>query len=269
MRCLVSLIQEVAVPAREPGVLKALIVKEGDLVMPDQLLAQIDDTRAQMQLTAAKLKLQVARKQAENTTNVEYARAASDVAKAEWIQADDANKKVPGAVTTAEMRRLALTFHRTEWEIKQAQEDLVIAGLQADVSQAELDAAADNLQRRKILSPLEGEVVKVHRHEGEWVTAGDPVLDIVLVNQLWVEGFLSATDYTPGEIKGRPVSVKVKLAHGRAEQFSGTITFVSPLVELGGKRLVRATVENRKENGEWLLSAGLTAEMTINGITAQ
>jgi len=269
IRCLVSLIEEVAVPAREAGVLKALIVKEGDMVMPEQLLAQIDDTRAQMQLTAAALKLQVAQKQAANTTNVEYAKASSDVARAEWIQADDANKKVPGAVTMAEMRRLALTFHKTEWEIKQAEEDLVIAGLQADVSQAELDAATDNLQRRKIMSPLEGEVVKLHRHQGEWVTAGDPLLDIVRVNQLWVEGFFSATDYTPGEIKGRPVTVRVTLAHDRVEQFTGAITFVSPLVELGNKWLVRATIDNRKEDGEWLLSAGLTAEMTINRITAK
>lgn len=265
--CLVSLIEEVAVPAREPGVLKTLIVKEGDMVMPEQLLAQIDETRAQMQLTAAGAKLKVAQTQARNTTNIEYAKAASEVAKAEYWQNVEANERVKGAVTQTEIRRLLLTYHRTGWEIKQAEEDLLIAGLQADVSQAEFEAAKDNLQRRKILSPLEGEVVKVHRHPGEWVQTGDPVLEIVRVNQLWVEGFLSAADYMPSEIKARPVTVEVTLAHGRVEQFGGTITFVSPLVEMGGQRLIRATVDNRKENGEWLLSAGLEAEMTINGIT--
>ena len=267
IRCLVSLIEEVAVPAREPGVLKTLIAKEGDMVMPEQLLAQIDDTRAKMQVTAAALKLKVARTQAANRTPIEYAKATSEVAKAEYWQAIEANEKVRGAVTQAEVRQLLLKYHQAEWQIKQAEEDLLIAGLQADVSQAEFEAAQDNLQRRKIVSPLEGEVVKVHRHQGEWVQAGDPVLDIVRVNQLWVEGFLSATDYMPGEIKGKPVTVQVPLTHGRIEQFTGTITFVSPLVELAGKRLVRATVDNRKEDGEWLLSAGLTAEMTINGIT--
>jgi len=268
--CLVSLIEVVEVPAREPGVLKTLIAKEGDMVAPDQLLAQIDDTRAKMQLAAAEAKLKVAKTQAANQTNVEYAKAASEVAKAEYWQAIEANKKMPGSVTQAETRRLLLTYHRTVWEIKQAEEDLLIAGLQADVSQAELDAAADNLQRRKILSPLEGEVLNVKRHQGEWVQAGDPVLEVVRVNQLYVTGDLSAADYTPGQIKNRNVTVRVALARGLVAEFTGKITFVSPLVSQGRERLVRATVDNRKdENGEWLLSAGLTAEMYIEGITGR
>ncbi|KKL26016.1 hypothetical protein LCGC14_2399500 [marine sediment metagenome] len=269
IRCQVALIDEVQVPAREEGVLKELLVQEGDLVVLDQLLARIDDDRAQMLLTSAKLKLKVAQKQAENTTNVEYAEAASAVAKAEWIQSHEANQKVPGAVTMAEMRRLVLTFHRTEWEIKQAEEDLIIAGLQAQVSEAERDAAADNLERRKVLSPLEGEVVQRHRQKGEWIKAGEPVLDIVRLNKLRVEGFLPASNYTPGEIRGRPVTVTVILTRNRAEQFTGQIVFVSPLVVQGGKRFVRAEVENRKEDGEWLLSSGWPAEMTINDIVVK
>ncbi|MEE8453121.1 MAG: HlyD family efflux transporter periplasmic adaptor subunit [Thermoguttaceae bacterium] len=268
---LVSLMEEIEVPAREQGVLKTLVAEEGDMVVPDQLLAQIDDTRAQMQLTAANLKLQVAQKQARNTTNVDYARAAAAVAEAEHEMSKEANRKVPGAVTKAELTRLRLTHWRTLWEIAQAKEDLAIAGLQADVSQAELDAAEDNLERRKILSPLEGEVLDVYRHQGEWVQAGDPVLNIVRVNQLWVTGKLSAEDYMPGEIKGRRVSVQVILAHDRVEQFTGTITFVSPMVMQGDKRVIRATVDNRKDkvSGDWLLSAGLTGEMHIEGITAK
>ena len=264
--CQVHWIDIVQVPAREEGVLKELLVEEGDPVDPDQLLAQIDDDRAKMMLRSAKLKLQVAQRQAENTTNVEYAKAASAVAHAEWVQAHEANLKVPGAVTTAEMRRLALTYHRTVWEIKQAEEDQAIAGLQAEVSEAERDAAADNLERRRILSPLEGEVDLRHHEKGEWVKAGEPLLDIVRMNKLYVEGRLSASDYSHGEIKGRPVTVKVVTTRGQVVQFSGKVVFVRRNVPQGGDRLVRAEVENRKVDDDWLLSAGLKGEMTIHDI---
>ena len=41
-RCLVSLIDEAKVPAREPGVLVQLTVREGDVVSRDEVLARID-----------------------------------------------------------------------------------------------------------------------------------------------------------------------------------------------------------------------------------
>jgi hypothetical protein len=39
--------------------------------------------------------------------------------------------------------------------------------------------------------------------------------------------------------------------------------FVNPLIRTGGSFQVRAEVENRKENGFWVLSPGMPATMTI------
>ena len=49
-----------------------------------------------------------------------------------------------------------------------------VAGLQAQVSEAELKAAEANLERRRLIAPLDAVVVELSRHEGEWVQAGDP-----------------------------------------------------------------------------------------------
>ena len=46
-------------------------------------------------------------------------------------------------------------------------------------------------------------------------------------------------------------------------RLDGKIVFVSPLVQPGGEYLVWAEVENKQENGHWLLRPGLTATMTI------
>jgi multidrug efflux pump subunit AcrA (membrane-fusion protein) len=110
---------------------------------------------------------------------------------------------------------------------------------------------------------LAGQVQKIYRHVGEWVQAGEPVLHVVQVNRLRVQGSLNISDYAPEEVMGRPVTVMVVFARGRAETFKGEIVFVDPMVESGGLYVVRALVKNREENGQWLLRPGMDAEMTI------
>ena len=45
---------------------------------------------------------------------------------------------------------------------------------------------------------------------------------------------------------------------------SGKITFVNTLVQAGGEYKVWAEVENREENGQWLLRPGLNVTMQIH-----
>ena len=65
-------------------------------------------------------------------------------------------------------------------------------------------------------------------------------------------------------VSGRPVTVEVELADGRKVRLSGQVVFVSPLIRAGNIYRVRAEVENRKENDQWLLRPGMAATMTID-----
>jgi multidrug efflux pump subunit AcrA (membrane-fusion protein) len=98
---------------------------------------------------------------------------------------------------------------------------------------------------------------------GEWVKPGDPVLRIIKIDRLSVEGRARATTYNPADLADRNVNVQVTLAGGRTAQFPGKIVFVGS--EIGGdeRYAVRAEVENRKENGQWVLQPGKQANMTI------
>jgi multidrug efflux pump subunit AcrA (membrane-fusion protein) len=95
------------------------------------------------------------------------------------------------------------------------------------------------------------------------VAAGEPVLQVIRVDRLRVEGFLNATEVGPEEVAGRPVTVEVQIAGGRTARFSGKVVFISPLVQAGDKYRVRAEVENRTENNTPVLRPGMTATMTI------
>jgi multidrug efflux pump subunit AcrA (membrane-fusion protein) len=261
--CLVALIEEAQVPAQEAGVLKKILVHEGQAVEADQLLAQIDDAKAQMELLVATAKHKVAQEKAGDDINIRYAQAACETAKAEYAFNSDANKRQPGSVPQVRMNELWLKCKETELSIDKAKLEWRVAGHEADAAKAEADAARENIRRRQIHSPLTGVVVTLQRHEGEWVTPGDPVLRVIRVDRLWVEGYLSASDLSRAEVEGRPVTVAVELARGRRVPLAGKVVFANPITDAGGKFLIRAEVANQNTGGHWLLNPGLNASMSI------
>jgi multidrug efflux pump subunit AcrA (membrane-fusion protein) len=105
-------------------------------------------------------------------------------------------------------------------------------------------------------------VVELKPHEGEWVQAGDTIVRLLRLDLLRVEGLLDAKSYRPSDIQDQPVEVVVTLPHGKKESFSGKIVFVKPIIE-GRKFSVRAEVQNRRQDGFWILCPGQIADMTI------
>ena len=76
----VTLIYDVRVPAREPGVLIALDAKKGQVVEKDEFLGQIDDSDAQIRKLIAENELKVAETQAASDANLMAAEATIGVA---------------------------------------------------------------------------------------------------------------------------------------------------------------------------------------------
>jgi macrolide-specific efflux system membrane fusion protein len=265
-RCLVSLIEEAKVPAREAGVLVELGVREGDVVEKGALIAKIDDSQPQMERRKAQAEHEQAVAKAQSDVDVRYSIAAELVAEAEHKKALESHAKVPGSVTEVERDRLMLSEKKGELQIEQAQLERRLAALAAQSKEVEVLAAENAIDRRLIKSPLDGVVVQLFPHEGEWMQPGDPLARVVRADKLRVEGYVDAARLNPEEVSGRLVTVEVTLACGRRESFKGKIVFTSPLVESGGDYRVFAEVENRQDPGSqlWLLRPGQTATMTIH-----
>ncbi len=261
----VSVTETIQVPAEEQGVLEKVNVKEGDVIQPGQALAQIDEEQAQLQLTAALAEFDVAQEEASDRVAIDYAEASYDYARIELRMAQLANRDLPGTVPDIDVERLKLKVTESKLQIKKSEMDFRIAKLGVKVSQAKVDSANKLVKRCQVESPLEGigVVVEQHRYQGEWVEPGEPIVSVVRLDKLRYDNTLPADKYAPWQVDGQPVVVKVTLAGGRVEEFRGKIDSVSPMVETGGGLRVRAEVENRKENGYWLLSSGLPAVMTI------
>ncbi len=262
--CQVFLIDDVKVPAQEAGVITQLDWGEGDQVQRGQLLAQIDNRQARLSKLAAELERDAALAHAGDDIEVRYAEASLGVADAELRQSEDINRRSPGSVSAAEMRRLKLTRHRAELQIVRSQLEMKVAGMTADVQQAAVAAADESIDRRKIVAPFGGVLVDLLRRRGEWVNAGESVLRMIRLDRLRVEGFFDARQFNPEEVSGRLVTVEIERARGQKVSLQGAVVFVSPLVQAGNKYRVRAEVQNHQHDGHWLLGPGMSASMTIH-----
>lgn len=261
--CQVFVIDGVDVPALESGPIVDLRVQEGFVVKHDDLLAQIDDKQAQLLKLSAEAERDAAFERAKDDIDVRYAIKSFELADAELKQDLDIKSRSSGAVTDAEIRRKQLVRTREQLGVDKAKLDQRVARLTANLKSTAVDAAADGILRRRILAPFDGMVVDVYKQKAEWINAGEPVLKVVRMDRLRVDGFLSGDEISPTDVAKRPVTIEIELAQGRRERFDGQVVFVNPLVQAANKYRIRVEVDNRFERDEPLLRPGMQATMMI------
>ena len=175
---------------------------------------------------------QAATKKSEDDVDIRFAQAAAEVAKVDYEAGEDANNKVPGTVTQSEVLRRLLDWHKMELSIEKAKKDQVVARLEAKMAEAELHAAEANIERRQIVAPswfdraghpLDAVVVELTQHVGQWVQIGEPVMRLVRMDRLRVNGVLNASEYRPSEIQDRPVEIAVTPAAARSADVPGQV----------------------------------------------
>lgn len=261
MRGLVSLIDDVDVPAERAGVLTKLTVKEGAEVDQGAVVAEIDAVQAALQHAVAQTDLETARARAANELEVQYAAAEHRVRNAEHEISLECNAKQPNSVSLVELERLRLAAEQAKIKIGVSQFERTIRSHEVRGFDAKLQLSAVDVQRRTVTAPIAGEVAEVFFRPGEWVEPGKPILRLVRLDRLRVETFVRVADRLPHELIDQPLTISVTLARGRRAEFNGRVTFVNPAVQPGGDYRVWAEVENRRETGHWLLRPGMEAEI--------
>lgn len=261
--CLVTLIDDPTLFSGKPGLLKE-VPKEGDPVTDEQEVARVDDTEAVLAYQAAKYKLTVAEKEAENDVNIRYARAQELVTQAEVDEVVEANKRSANAISLSEVRRRKFQHQRSILGTEQETLTHILAGLQVKVSKAELDAATQEVAMRRIKSPITGVVTEVYGQVGEWINAGDPVAKLIRLDKVRVVGYIDAKKWAPSDIKGRIVTVEVTLSGDRQQQFTGTIDHAGFVIDGTGRYKIWTDIDNRDDGGGFVIRPGMDATMSIN-----
>ncbi|HEY4313027.1 MAG TPA: HlyD family efflux transporter periplasmic adaptor subunit [Pirellulales bacterium] len=265
--CLVKLNDrfDVQVSAQEAGVLQSLEAHEGMEVQAGDVLGQIDDSQAQSKKKVAVAEHKVAQTEAENDVDIRFNQAQSGVAEMEYKLSEEANRIATKARPRVEMEKLRLQWKKAYLAIEQAELKQKTNRLTAGAKEAEVDAADNDIQRRKITAPLAGDVIEITPGVGEWLNPGSPIVRIVQMDKLRVEGMLNIKDFGPDQISNRPVKVMTQVGPSRVEEFQGKVVFIDPELLPNGKYRVLAEVVNRRAEGDgpWLLRPGMQPEEMV------
>lgn len=239
--------------------------------------------------------LDISEKQAEETFSVQIAETERDAAQAELERATRARERNRLSVSDSQFLQLQVAVRKTELQVQQAMADLEIAKLQPMVHTAELEEQqasvsrfelllqqeqhnrelnrlkVDNrqqevsvakllLERRFIRAPISGVVAEVHHKPGEWVEKGVPIVKVINLSRLRLEGFIEAHHVTRSLV-GSPVSIRFPTVLPNAAPLQGIVRFVVPQVDPVNQR-IRVWAEF--DNPELQILPGMAGEMTIN-----
>lgn len=200
------------VGAERAGLVAAIPRREGASARKGETLLQLDASTATNQLEAAERDLDAARATAE------AARATATLARQQNDRTASLFKS--GVVSQGEMDQ-----SKSQVENAEAQENNAAARERR--AQSAVRLAQDELAHMKVLAPFDGIVSQRMVEVGESVVPGQPVLELVSLDHLYVSAPLDEIDI--GRVKeGLPARVTLDPYRGRVWQ--GVLTRVSPVV---------------------------------------
>ena len=257
-----NLVAEVEVPALEAWALVELVSPELKRVEAGALLVRLDDRDAALEVIKAQIALDHAEHLAASDVKIRQARQTLKLAELELKKSEDANREVPGVISTTQFEKLRIAIENAQLEIEQAAHDQAAAQRAVVAAKNDLQVAQRAVERRRIVAPIAGVVVDVRKRTGEWLKPGDTVLRIVRDDRLRAEGFVDVQQLTV-PLLGEPAELTVDLPGGKSGVVRGKVTFVSPEAN-PINRQVRVWAEFDNPDGR--LRPGLSARMVVRPV---
>lgn len=244
--CRVSLVRRAALAGSRLGILREVLVEEGDIVEAGQVVAALRDDQPRQALA-------ICQKEMSNNVELRLQRKVSELATLEFSKAMELNRTIPGGISELDVKKLRLAAEKAILQIEQADFQLQMAALRT--KDAEI-----TLESYRILAPFAGVVLQVQKHPGEALGAGDVVAEIANFDTMRVGGFIPVAASNRIQ-RGTAVVVEVTGPDStRPQQFEGRVTSIAPIVnEVSQEVRVWAEVENRNQ----LLKDGMPATMRV------
>ncbi|MBF8297642.1 MAG: Secretion protein HlyD precursor [candidate division NC10 bacterium] len=282
---------EVEVSSKLPGRIAQLLVREGDAVQANQIIARLDmaeieaevaQHRAALARTEAQLKELLAGSRVEEIeeahANLRQAEDNLKLAKDDWDRFDNLFKE--GAISAQERDRAKNKVEVAISQVKAARERyqmirigprpevIEAARHERDRAKAALGAAQVRLRDGTILAPLAGIVLTKRAEQGEIVNPGFPIVVLIDPDDLWLRVYIPESEI--GLVKiGQKGTITVDSFPNR--RFEGKVIEISSKAEFTPR-----TVQTKKErvnlvfgvkisldNRERLLKPGMPADAEI------
>ena len=223
----------VDVAAQEPLRVKEILVAEGDLVQPGQIVVRMDTVTLDAELAEAAAQVAAAQERI-SVANANILRQRSEIELA-TIEADRSRNLVAeraGSQRELDVRTMALATSRASLAAEQAQ--LQAARQEVKVAQANGAAIQTRITDAVLTSPIQGRVLYRLAEPGEVLAAGGKALTLVNLEDVYMEIFLPSAQASALKV-GSEGRITVDSQPGRAAV--GYVTFVSPEAQFTPKEV--------------------------------
>ncbi|MBI2164257.1 MAG: efflux RND transporter periplasmic adaptor subunit [candidate division NC10 bacterium] len=262
--------EEVTLANEVPATLGKILVDLGDRVRKGQVVIQLDEREARLEVERAIANLQAAREALArarqmldwNRANVERSQAVLSDAQTNLKRFQDlfaegaiSASQRDSAQTQSDVALASVRANEAQYESDRA----AAKNAEANVEQAStaLELARKRLRDTEIVAPFDGFVRKRLVNVGETYKEKTPLMSLVAIQALKLQGEVPER-FAPRLGAGRPVRVEVEAYPGRT--FTGTITRVSPAVDVESRTF---TVEASVPNPGGVLKPGFFAKASI------
>ena len=165
------------------------------------------------------------------------------------------------AVIVAQRNLEAATAEHDKLEAGTRADELALGAAEVAVQQAEVDRLDLVLKQHTAIAPFAGYVVAERTEVGQWVKAGDPVVELVDLDHVDVV-IPVLEDFVGGVKVGATLSVSIPALGGTP--FGGVVVGIVPQAAAGTRTIpVRIRVENKITDVGPQLIAGMFARVTL------
>ncbi len=247
-------ITEVEVSSKLSGRIERLLVDEGDSVLKDQVLIELEKNELEAQLKQAQAAYQV------SLSQVAQAKSNAENLKTNLYRTTELFKA--GSATQQQLDDL-----NTKYQV--ANDQLTSASHLTDQTKAMIDLIKVNLDNSVIKSPINGLVMSKNTEIGEVVLPGSSLLTLGDLAHPWVKIYIKETDL--GKVKlGQKAQVKIDTYPDKV--FEGKVTYISNEAEFTPKNIQTKEervklvfgIKVRLDNPQQILKPGMPADVILS-----
>ncbi len=249
---------EVMVSAEVSGKILQFAAEEGAQLQKDQQAALIDTTILLLQKEQVEASIGALQQKTSNLQPyIDVLRQQLDVQKAQLTALEREQKRIANlvkadAATTkqlddvnAQVDVLREQMKLTQRQIEQQQTTIGTQNRSILSEQAPLEKkkaqAADQLNRARVLNPINGTVLTKYVNAGELVMAGKPLYKIADLSQVNLRAYIAATQLSKVKLN-QSIAVRIDDGEKNYRNYTGTLIWISDKAEFTPK-----TIQTKEE----------------------
>jgi len=279
---------EIIVPAEANGIIETFSINEGETLDSAQQIGYIDTTQlylkktqleAQIKATGAKLP-DIAVQTAQFKQQAAVIQSRLDYLKKEQTRVENLVKA--DAATPKQLDDINAQVDEAQHQLKAVNEQASAqtsalqtqhSGISSEINPLyiQIQQVNDQLEKSKIINPINGTVLTKFAEKDEMATVGKPLYSIADLSTITLRAYITSDQFTSIKL-GQKVNVLVDDKSGKMKEYEGTVTWINDKAEFTPKtiqtkderaNLVYAVKIDVKNDGT--LKIGMYGEVSFTG----